>query len=121
MFFKGFPVIMVEKAYFVYRPRTAADLYSANPGGKRLQYRIVKTVCLRRIDFENFYLDLLADRQFLEDHAALCTEKGDCLLIKSKGPGGELLVIPDGCYVRYAALRPSIVISTQQMCMHPRD
>ena len=112
---------MIETAYFVYRPRTTADLHPSNPGGKRRQYRIRKTICLRRIDFENFSLDLLADRSFLEDNAVHCTEKGDCLLIKSRGFVGELLVIPDGCYVRYAALRPGIVISAQRPNIRPCD
>ena len=58
---------MKEKAYFVFRPRTAADLSPKNPDGKWREYRIVKTICLYRIDFENFATDLLADRQFIED------------------------------------------------------
>ena len=54
---------MKEKAYFVFRPRTAADLGPKNPEGKWREYRIVKTIRLNRIDFENFSADLLADRQ----------------------------------------------------------
>ena len=71
---------MQTKSFFIFRPRTAADLSFDNPAGKWKKYRIVKTVCLRRIDFENFEADLLADRQFIEDYAALCTQTGDCLL-----------------------------------------
>ena len=100
---------MKEKAYFVFRPRTAADLSPKNPDGKWREYRIVKTICLYRIDFENFATDLLGDRQFIEDNAALCITPGDCLLVSGKQPGEDLLIIPwHGCFVHYAALRPAI-------------
>ena len=99
---------MKEKAWFVFRPRTTADLTLKNPAGKWLGYRIVKTICLDAIDYRNFATDLLADRQFIEDHFALCVEPGDCLLITGKHWEAALLVIPwHGCFVRYAALRPS--------------
>ena len=100
---------MKEKAYFVFRPRTAADLSPKNPDGKWREYRIVKTIRLNRIDFENFATDLLADRQFIENNAALCIAPGDCLLVSGKQPGEELLIIPwRGCFVHYAALLPAI-------------
>lgn len=100
---------MKTKAFFVFRPRTVADLHIGNPDGRMMEYRIVKTICLRKIDYENFTTDLLADRQFIEDNASLCTAKGDCLLVKARGMNAELLVIPwKGCIVRYAALRPLI-------------
>ena len=100
---------MKEKAYFVFRPRTTADLTLKNPAGKWLEYRIVKTICLAGIDFENFAADLLADRQFIEEHFSLCSKPGDCLLITGKHREPVLLVIPwHVCFVRYAALRPSV-------------
>ena len=100
---------MKEKAYFVFRPRIVADLSLKKTGGKWLEYRIVKTICLTGIDYENFATDLLADRQFIEDHFTLCTEPGDCLLFTGKRREPELLVIPwHKCFVRYAALRPSV-------------
>jgi hypothetical protein len=49
---------------------------------------------------------MLADRQFLEDYADLCSE-GEvwrCVLVKQRGASGGVLVMPDGCYVKYAAL-----------------
>ena len=99
---------MKEKAYFIFRPRTVADLSLKKPTGKWLEYRIVKTICLNGIDYENFATDLLADRQFIDDHFALCIEPGDCLLVTGKHREAELLVIPwQGCFVRYAALRPA--------------
>ena len=100
---------MQEKAYFVFRPRTAADLSIENSAGKWKKYRIVKTVCLSQIDFENFETDLLADRQFIEDNAALCTEPEDCLLVTSHRRQPEYLVFPwHCCFVHYAAVRPPI-------------
>ena len=100
---------MKEKAWFVFRPRTVAELTMKNPAGKWLEYRIVKTICVTGIDYENFATDLLADRQFIEDHFTLCTESGDCLLVTGKRREPELLVIPwHKCFVRYAALRSAV-------------
>ena len=99
---------MKEKAYFIFRPRTTADLTLKNPAGKWMEYRIMKTICLDAIDYKNFATDLLVDRQFIEDHFALCSEPCDCLLITGKHREVELLVIPwHGCFVRYAVLRPT--------------
>ena len=96
-------------AYFVFRPRTFDDLSLENPTGKWRKYRIVKTICLPQIDFENFTTDLLADRQFIEDHSALCTGSRDCLLVTNHHKGTGLLIIPwRGCFVRQAALLPMI-------------
>lgn len=100
---------MKERAYFVFRPRTVSDLSIGNKDGKWREYRIVKSICLNRIDYENFATDLLADRQFIEDNAALCAAPGDCLLVSSKQQREELLVIPwHSSFVRFAALRPTI-------------
>lgn len=100
---------MKERAFFVFRPRTVSDLSIRTADGNWREYRIVKTVRLSRIEYENFTTDLLADRQFIEDSAPLCTGSEDCLLITGKQQQQELLVIPwQGCFVRYAALRPAI-------------
>ena len=48
---------------------------------------------------------MLADRQFLEDHAALCS-KGEvwtCILVRQRGRTDGVLVLPEGCYVGWAA------------------
>ncbi len=100
---------MKERAFFVFRPRTVSDLSIRTADGNWREYRIVKTVRLSRIEYENFTTDLLADRQFIEDSAPLCTGPEDCLLITGKQQQQELLVIPwQGCFVRHAALRPAI-------------
>lgn len=100
---------MKEKAFFVFRPRRAEDLTVRNPEGKWMEYRIVKTITLNRVDYENFITDLLADRQFIKDAAVLCKNLGDCLLVTTRTHQPGLLIIPwKGCFVRYAALRPMV-------------
>lgn len=49
---------------------------------------------------------MIADRQFLEDHADLCGvgEVWQCILVRQRGKAGGVLVVPDGCYVKFAAL-----------------
>lgn len=102
---------MKEKALFFFEPRRIDDLAPGNPGGKWMEYRIVKTIYLNKIDYENFTTDLLADRQFIEDNHGLCVENGDCLLITNRTHTRELLVIPwNECFVRYAALLPTIAL-----------
>lgn len=100
---------MRERAYFVFRPRTISDLSIENPTGKWREYRIVKTVMLSQMDFENFATDMLADRQFIEDSVPLCSQPGDCLLVTNRRRQPEVLIFPwRGCFVRLAALRPAI-------------
>ena len=102
---------MKERAYFFFEPRRIDDLTQSNPKGNWLEYRIVKTICLSRIEFENFSTDLLADRQFIEDNIGFCQEKGDCLLVTDRQRSTELLIVPwHGCFVRYAALRLKIFL-----------
>ena len=69
-------------------------------------YKIVKTVVLGKMDYENFITDMLADRQFIEDNYALCSEgeKLNRLLVKKRGKAGGILVVPENqCFVKYAA------------------
>lgn len=102
---------MKEKAFFVFRPRTVAELTLENPNGRLREYRIVRTICLSQIEHQNFATDLLADRQFIEDNAAFCVEPGDCLLVTTRRRDVELLIVPwRGCFVKYAALRPAIML-----------
>lgn len=68
--------------------------------------RIVKTIRLGGMDYENFVTDLLADRAFLEN-APGCGEDGPlvrCLCVTTRGRD-SVLVLPDGTgYVALAAL-----------------
>ena len=94
-----------ETAYFVYSPRTISDLIQPHDLIDEKPYRFVHTVSLSAMSYENFITDMLADRQFLEDYADLCGE-GEiwrCVLVKQLGKAEGVLVVPDGCYVKYAA------------------
>lgn len=69
------------KVYFVSDPRRIEDLTVLHLVEKERPFEVVKTVKLARIDYENFITDMTADRQFIEDHAALCS-KGKVLSFK---------------------------------------
>ena len=90
---------------FIRHPRTIGDLMIPHLLEQERQYEIVKTVELEKIDYENFITDMLADRQFIEDNAALCSrgEIWKCLLIRQSGQTGGVLVMPEsGCFVGWA-------------------
>ena len=93
-------------AYFVERPRIIEDLKVPHPIEQETQYEIVKTAKLAKIDYENFITDMIADRQFIEENAALCAQGGvwRCLLVQQRSRTDGVLVMPvDGCYVGWAA------------------
>ena len=93
-------------AYFGFRPRTFRDLRRPHLLKKEHEFRIVKTITLSCIDYENFSEDLLVDRQFIEDNAHLCGEGSVlcCLLVKPQNEKEGILVIPEeGAYVKKAA------------------
>ncbi len=93
-------------AYFVYEPRTNVDLLQPHDIRLERPFQIVATVTLSAMDYENFITDLLADRAFLEKHAGDCSEVDvwRCILVRQRNEKNGILVIPDGCYVKYAAL-----------------
>lgn len=96
---------MEQTAFFIRRPRRIEEL-RAEENGRRRPYRIVKTVCLVGMDYENFVTDLLADRAFLEDVPG-CGEDGKvlCCLRVSCPDREDILVVPDGTgHVALAAL-----------------
>ena len=99
----------MDRAYFVSYPRRIDDLRKPHLTDQEQQYEVAKTVTLPAIDFENFITDMAADRQFIEDNAALCSkdEPMKCLLVKQRGKNGGVLVIPDmpdyKAYVKLAA------------------
>ena len=94
------------KAYFVSDPRRIEDLTVLHLVEKERPFEVVKTVKLAKIDYENFITDMTADRQFIEDHAALCSksEVWRCILVQQRGRTDGVLVMPeDGCFVGWAA------------------
>ena len=93
-------------AYFVESPRTINDLIQPHPIEREHAYKVVKQVKLAKIDYENFITDMVADRQFIEDSAALCSkdETWRCILVQQRGQTDGVLVMPeDSCYVGWAA------------------
>lgn len=94
-------------ACFVTRPRTIQDLQLLDSVEDDQPYEIVKTVRLSWIDYENFITDMLADRQFLQEYAHLCHKSKSvikCLHVKYQKANKGILVVPDGAYVKEAAL-----------------
>ena len=92
-------------AYFVKRPRTADDLMRPHLIEQEQEYEVVKAITLPAIDYENFITDMLADRAFLEENAALCSNSAPflCLLITRRGGENGVLVVPNGAHVNLAA------------------
>ena len=93
-------------AYFVERPRRLEDLLCPHLIERERSYSIVTAVQLPKTDYENFVTDMVADRQFIEDNAALCSqgEAWSCILVQQRGCTDGVLVMPaDDCYVGWAA------------------
>lgn len=93
-------------AYFLRHPRRIDELLVPHRLHDEKAFEIVGDIALRQIDYENFSTDMLADRLFLEEKAALCGvgEIWKCLFVHQKGKPDGILVIPeDECYVGYAA------------------
>ena len=70
------------------------------------EYEIVETVTLPMIDYENFITDMLVGRWFLEENAQRCrtTPSIRCILVNVRGRKEGVLVVPNGAYVKLAAL-----------------
>ena len=99
---------MKGKALFVRRPRTINDVMDTSPIACERQYETVKTITLRKIDYENFITDMLADRRFIEENCGLCSEGETmkCLLVSMRGRRDGVLIVPENrCYVGYAAYK----------------
>ena len=101
----------IGHAFFAERPRTIDDLMQPHLSAHEREYQIVKSIELGKMDYENFITDMLADRQFIEDNAGLCS-RGDvwqCLLVRQRGCSDGIMVMPEGgCYVGWAALANDI-------------
>ena len=94
------------KAYFVKRPRTILDLKVPHLPDDEHLYKIVRTINLSGLEYDNFIWDILADRDFIEDNHAICSE-GDiyrCLLVKAKDKRDGILVVPYNTrFIEFAA------------------
>ena len=86
----------MDTAYFVKNPRVIGDLAVPHPVEAEREYEVAARVRLAGMDFENFAADMLADRGFIEEHAAL---------VQRRGQSGGVLVVPErGAFVGWAAL-----------------
>lgn len=102
---------MKNQAVFIWRPRTEEEMKTTSAMGALLEYEIVKTVRLGRMDYENFATDMLVDREFLEEAAGIAGTSPDqparCVLVCRRNSKTGILVIPNGAYVRLAAPYPT--------------
>lgn len=95
-------------AFFVKNPRRAEDLIRPHSVEQEKEYKVVKTIRLSTIDYENFITDMLADRKFLEENSALCRHDGTvarCLKICRRGLNESILVVPYRAWVIEAAIK----------------
>ena len=93
-------------AFFVKAPHRIEDLRTPQLVEEERVYKVVKQVKLAKIDYENFITDMVADRQFIEDNANLCSkdEIWCCILVQQRDRTDGVLVMPeDGCFVGWAA------------------
>lgn len=94
-------------AYFISRPRQLKDLVRPHKIEDEVPYEIEKTICLSRIDYENFATDMTVERVCMEQYAHLCGIQNGlwkCLLIQQKNADTGILVMPeDQCWIGYAA------------------
>ena len=96
------------RAYFVRHPRVYEDLTVPHLLEQERSYEVVKTVILSKLDFENFTTDMVAERQFIEDNAALCNrgEVWKCIQVRRRRGNDAVLIMPeDNCYVGWAAVK----------------
>lgn len=93
------------RAYFVRFPRVIEDLICPHLLEQEQEYEVVQEIVLPQIDYTNFITDMLADRQFLEDNAHLCSTFPSicCLRVRSKVRRKGVLVVPRGAHVFIAA------------------
>ena len=99
----------MKAAKFVPCPRRIDDLLDQTQSGMLRPYRVIKTVELGAVDYENFITNMLAERQFLEPAAWLCGagETMWCIKVKRKGRADGVLVVPyNKCSVGWAAYLP---------------
>lgn len=98
----------MEQAYFIKRPRMIMDLQKPHLVDDERPYVVVHEILLKPMDYENFITDMVADRQFIETYADLCSESEPmkCLLIRRRDRREGVLVIPENkAYVKWAAYR----------------
>ncbi len=100
-----------RQSFLCRAPRRLEDLQIPHLIDCERPYRIVAKVKRQKIDGENFITDMLADRQFIEDHGQDCKagDVWDYLLVQQRGRTDGVLVLPDqDCFVSWAAYVPRV-------------
>ena len=87
----------VKTAYFRYHPRNISELMTPHLHEKEQRFKIVTTVSLPEVDYENFVADMLVWRAYIEESALLCSwgTIPKCILVKQYGKPCGVLVVPD--------------------------
>ena len=96
----------MKTAKFVPCPCRIDELMDREEPGVWLPYRVVTTVELGAVDYENFITDMLVEREFLESAAGLCSagEVMWCIKVRRKGCADSVLVVPKKrCFIGWAA------------------
>lgn len=99
----------MDSAYFVKHPRTIQDLQVLHLQNRERPFEIIKEIVLNSIDYENFTMDMVADREFLENSFSLCSVGNPmkCLFVREHTGHHGILVVPDPkspAYVLWAAI-----------------
>ena len=98
---------MGNRAIFVPHPRTVFELMEPPLSAREREFVVVRVIYLSEIDYENFCSDMLVARDYLEENASVCFERGSigCLMITTfKYRRDSILVLPDdGPFVKLAA------------------
>ena len=95
-----------EQSVLCELPALRGRFASASPFRSRAPYEIVQTITFGKMDYNNFWADMEADRQFIEDYSELCGTGvvWKCLFVRQRGKLCGILIVPtDECYVKYAA------------------
>lgn len=84
----------VPFAHFVRYPRMIDELKQPHRTEEEHSYVIVQTICLKRIDFDNFAADMLVYRSFLDGVEQQCLpgETYKCILVCTPGSVNGILV-----------------------------
>jgi hypothetical protein len=94
-------------AFFIFSPRNADEFRRPFPLDSIQPYRIIETITLNGMDYENFATDMLVEREYLEPFEGLCCTGAvyECVLVCRQGNNRTgILVIPDsGGYIKCAA------------------
>lgn len=89
----------MNRACFIQYPRTIEDLCKPHFRKQRKPFLIEKYITLKKIDYENFIMDLRVEREYIAKNAYLMKtgEKGiwHCVFVRQKHAKYGILVMSD--------------------------